>query len=240
MVEPGLIFLNVDAGELESEPDELYALAHAVSIACGGHAGDERSMERVLRACTQTKTRVGAHPAYEDRAGFGRRDLEVDPETLSRSVQAQCARLRAVARAVGVEIAHVKPHGALYHAANRDPRIARAVIAGAQTSLGAPLVIGPELGELRRAAEEAGLAFSREGFADRALRSDGSLVPRGEPGALITDPRLARAQAGRLARTGTLDTLCIHADSPGALEIARAVRSELDEIAKAPRPAHDQ
>lgn len=231
MVERGLIFLNVDAGELESEPDELYALAHAVSIACGGHAGDERSMERVLRACMSAKTQAGAHPSYEDRAGFGRRDLDLSPETLLRSVHAQCARLRTVARDVGAEIAHVKPHGALYHAANRDPQIARAVIAGVQSSLGAPLVIGPEVGELRRAAEAAGLAFAREGFADRALRSDGSLVPRSEPGALITNPHEARAQAGRLARSGTLDTLCVHGDSAGAVDIARAVRSELDEIA---------
>jgi UPF0271 protein len=230
MVERRSIFLNVDAGEHDSEPDELYALAHAVSIACGGHAGDERSMQRVLRACMRTSTRAGAHPSYEDRPGFGRRDLDVDPESLLRSVRAQCVRLVAVAREVGAEIAHLKPHGALYHAANRDPRIARAVIAGARASLGEPLVIGPPAGELRRAAEDAGLAFAREGFADRALRSDGSLVPRGEAGALVSDPKDARAQAGRLARSGTVDTLCIHGDTASALEIARAVRRELDDL----------
>lgn len=223
-------FLNVDAGEDEAEPEELYALAHAVSIACGGHAGDERSMERVLRACARSGTRAGAHPAYEDRDGFGRRELAVEPETLARSVRAQCARLRAIARGCGVELVHVKPHGALYHAANRDPEIARAVLAGAQAALGSPLVVGPPEGELRRAAESAGLPFAREGFADRAIRSDGSLVPRGEPGAVITEVEVARAQASRLARSGAFDTLCVHGDSPGALAIARAVRGELDAL----------
>jgi UPF0271 protein len=235
MVETRTPFLNVDAGEHDTEPAELYALAHAVSIACGGHAGDERSMERVLLACAKAGTRAGAHPSYEDREGFGRREIDLDPEALARSVRGQCARLRAVARASGMELSHVKPHGALYHAANRDPQIARAVLAGARAALGSPLVVGPPEGELRLGAEGAGLAFAREGFADRAMRSDGSLVPRGEPGAVITDVREARAQARRLAQTGALDTLCVHGDSPGALAIARAVRQELDDLALARR-----
>ena len=233
MVENRAPFLNVDAGEHDTEPAELYALAHAVSVACGGHAGDESSMEQVLLSCAKAGTRAGAHPSYEDREGFGRRELDLEPEALARSVRGQCARLRAVARACGVELSHVKPHGALYHAANRDPRIALAVLAGARAALGSPLVVGPPEGELRRGAEAAGLAFAREGFADRAMRSDGSLVPRGEPGAVITDVGEARAQARRLAQTGMLDTLCVHGDSPGALAIARAVREELDGLARA-------
>jgi UPF0271 protein len=225
------VFLNVDAGELDDEPDELYAVAHAVSVACGGHAGDERSMERVLRACKTARTRAGAHPSYEDRAGFGRRAIEVSPEALEASVRAQCARLADVARGCGVAIAHVKAHGALYHAANREPAVARAVVAGARAALGSPVVLGPPEGETRRAAEEAGLAFAREGFADRAMRADGSLVPRGEAGAMVTDVGAARAQAARLAASGAYDTLCVHGDSPGALAIARAVRAELDALA---------
>jgi UPF0271 protein len=184
----------------------------------------------VLRACMKAGTRAGAHPSYDDREGFGRREIAVEPEVLARSVRAQCAKLRAIGRACGVEIAHLKPHGALYHAANRDPEIARAVVAAARESLGFPLVVGPPSGELRRAAESAGLAFAREGFADRAMRSDGSLVPRGEPGAVITEVEVARAQARRLAEGGTVDTLCVHGDSPGALDLARAVRQELDAL----------
>ncbi len=181
-------FLNVDAGELDDEPAELYALAHAVSIACGGHAGDARSMERVLRACAAARTRAGAHPSYEDREGFGRRDRVIAPDVLRASLERQCGALAAIARACGVTLSHVKPHGALYHAANRDPDVARAVVGAAVAALGAPLVVGPPEGELRRAAAAAGLAFAREGFADRALREDGSLVPRGEPGALLAEP----------------------------------------------------
>jgi UPF0271 protein len=224
------LLLNIDAGESDDEPDELYALAHAVNIACGGHAGDERSMERVLRACTEHGTMAGAHPSYEDREGFGRRDLVVDAAVLEESVRAQCERLASVARACGVALSHVKAHGALYHAANRDPGLARAVLAGARAALGSPLVLGPPDGELQRAAETAGLAYSREGFADRAMRADGSLVPRGEPGAVLDDAGAAREQARRLAISGAFDTLCVHGDSPGALAIARAVRAELDAL----------
>jgi 5-oxoprolinase (ATP-hydrolysing) subunit A len=223
-------FLNIDAGEDDAEPDELYVLAHAVSIACGGHAGDDRSMARVLSACARAGTRAGAHPSYEDREGFGRREIAIEPAALARSVRAQCERLATIARACGVTLSHVKAHGALYHAANRDLRLARAVVEGARGALGSPLVLGPPDGELRRAAEEAALSFAREGFADRAMRADGSLVPRGEPGAVIADPGAARAQARRLAASGAFDTLCVHGDTTGAIAIARAVRAELDAL----------
>jgi UPF0271 protein len=229
-------FLNIDAGEHDDEPDELYAVAHAVSIACGGHAGDAASMERVLRACGAHGTRAGGHPSYEDREGFGRRELDAPPDALSRALSTQLRALAAIAQRVGVSLAHVKPHGALYHAANRDPALAHAVVAAAREALGPVLVVGPPHGELRRAAEAAGLPFAREGFADRALRADGSLVPRGEPGAVLTRVEDARAQARSLAATGAFDTLCVHGDSPGALAIARAVRAELDAIGAAPVP----
>ncbi len=229
MLSAVLPFLNIDAGEHEDEPDELYGVAQAVSIACGGHAGDERSMERVLRACKAHGTRAGAHPSYEDREGFGRRELEVDARTILESVREQCARLARIAETCGANVAHVKAHGALYHAANRDPAIARAVVVGAREAIGDVAVVGPASGELQRAAEDAGLAFVREGFADRAMRADGSLVPRGEQGAVITDLDAVRAQTRALVKSGVYDTLCVHGDSPGALAIARAVREVLDE-----------
>lgn len=224
-------FLNIDAGELADEPEELYAVAQAVNIACGGHAGDASSMERVLAACAKFGTRAGAHPSYEDREGFGRRELEVDAETIARGVRSQCIALAAIARKVGALVTHVKPHGALYHAANRDDALARAVVAGAMAALGSPIVMGPPQGELALAAKRAGLKFAREGFADRAMRPDGSLVPRGEPGAVLHDPNAVRAQAQALVTAGTFDTLCVHGDSPGALASAREVRAVLDAIA---------
>ncbi|HEY2515862.1 MAG TPA: LamB/YcsF family protein [Polyangiaceae bacterium] len=224
-------FLNIDAGELEGEPEDLYAVAQAVNIACGGHAGDAISMERVLAACAKFGTRAGAHPSYEDREGFGRRDLEVDAETLARSVRSQCIALAAIARKVGILVTHVKPHGALYHAANRDGGLAQAVVAGAMAALGSPMVVGPPQGELAQAARRAGLKFAREGFADRAMRPDGSLVPRSEPGAVLHDATAVRVQAQALVAAGAFDTLCVHGDSPGALASAREVRAVLDALA---------
>ncbi len=220
-------FLNIDAGELDDEPKELYALAHAVSVACGGHAGDAASMDRVVRACVASGTRVGAHPSYEDRAGFGRTEPRVAPEVVARFVRAQCAALAEVAARHAAKVTHVKAHGALYHAANREDAIARAVVAGAREALGDVVILGPPEGALRRAAQSARLAFAREGFADRAMRPDGSLVPRGEPGALLGDPQKARAQAASLAASGAFDTIGVHGDSPNALAIARAVRAVL-------------
>jgi UPF0271 protein len=219
-------FFNIDAGELPDEPDELIALAHVVNVACGGHAGDRASMEHTLALCKQLGTEAGAHPSFPDREGFGRKIVAVAPDALRASVAAQCHALASVARALDVPLQFVKPHGALYHAANRDRALAEATLRGAVEALGDALtVLGPPSGALRDVATELGLAFAREGFADRAMRADGSLVPRGEPGAMIDQPAEAAAQAKALA--STVDTICVHGDTPGALAIARAVRRAL-------------
>lgn len=220
--------LNVDGGELDTEPLELYALADVVHVACGGHAGDDASMDRVTRACARSGTSVGAHPSYEDREGFGRRAQAVAPDTLATSIAAQCTRLHAIAARAGVALVSVKPHGALYHAANADEATARACVDGAVRALGSTIaVVGPAGGALERATVAAGVCFQREAFADRGIREDGSLVPRGEPGALVVDPTVAAARARELAARGDVDTLCIHGDTDGALAIARAVREAL-------------
>jgi UPF0271 protein len=212
------VLLNLDGGEHEDEPEELWRLADIICIACGGHAGDDASMKRVAAVARA----VGAHPSYPDRAGFGRTSMAIAPADLEATIREQCARLAAVAR-----VSYVKPHGALYHDAAKDPVLAAAVIAGVRAALGdAVTVIGPPRGALRDAALAAGLGYLREGFADRATRPDGSLVPRGDPGALITDPARAAARTRELAADH--DTVCIHADTPGALVIGRAVRSALD------------
>jgi UPF0271 protein len=220
--------LNVDGGELEDEPLELYALADVIHVACGGHAGDEASMERVTRACAAVGTRVGAHPSYEDREGFGRRAQIVAPDVLASSIASQCARLLAVAKRAGVALASMKPHGALYHTAHADDAAAGACVEGAVRALGTSIsIVGPAGGALERAARTAGVTFEREAFADRGVRADGMLVPRGEPGALVLDPVVAAARAVELAGRGDVDTLCIHGDTPGAVAIARAVRTVL-------------
>ncbi|WP_236604310.1 5-oxoprolinase subunit PxpA [Sandaracinus amylolyticus] len=223
--------LNVDAGEMESEPEALWALAHALNVACGGHAGDARSMERVLRACREHHVRAGAHPAYPDREGFGRRRVALAIEALETSIAAQCRALRMVAERVGIAIEHAKLHGALYHDAANDPSIAEACVRAIRGELGPVAILGPKDSALERAARAAGCRYEREGFADRGTRPDGSLIPRGQPGALIEDPARAAAQARVLATSGEVDTICVHGDTPGALAIARAVRETLDALA---------
>lgn len=225
-------WLNIDAGELPEEDAELYRLAHGVSIACGGHAGDLTSMGRALDLCRLHGCRAGAHPSYPDREGFGRREMHMPVEELGRAVLVQCASLRQLADARGMRISHMKPHGALYHAANRDPALARVIVEAASSALAPAItIVGPASGALADAARAAGLGYAREGFADRGTREDGTLIPRGEPGALILEPALAASTAASLARGGYVDTLCVHGDSKGALAIARAVRAELDAVA---------
>jgi UPF0271 protein len=219
------VWLNIDAGETALETAELWSLAQGLSIACGGHAGDEGSMDRVLSSCARTGARAGAHPSYEDREGFGRRALAMDPGELRASIARQCARLRARADRIGVRVSYVKPHGALYHAAQSDRQVADAVVLGAKESLG-PVAIVAQGGRLREATEAAGLAFLVEAFADRGVLPDGTtLIPRGEPGALVTDPLVAASNARRLMTS--VDTICVHGDTPGAIAIARAVREVL-------------
>jgi UPF0271 protein len=221
--------LNVDGGELDAEPAELYALADIVHIACGGHAGDEASMARVMAACTSSGTRIGAHPSYVDREGFGRRALDVAPDLLVEQIAEQCSLLLRTAKGQCI-ITSAKPHGALYHAAHADPAIARAVVDGIARALGPRVaIVGLAGGALEHAAKSAGHEYLREAFADRGVRADGSLVPRGEPGALLEDPKAAADRARSLSKSGAVDTLCIHADTPSALEIARAVRKALDD-----------
>lgn len=192
-------------------------------------------MRRVIEVCAARGIEVGAHPSYVDREHFGRRSIVVAPDVLATQIFEQCAALAAIAREHAIRVTFVKPHGALYHDAARSPALAAAVVDGALRALGDVAILGPSwpvasapggaaatensLAALARAHK---LAYWREGFADRGLRLDGSLVPRGEPGALISDPAVAVAQARSLA--AQVDAICIHGDSPNALAIARALQ----------------
>ncbi len=222
-----MVTLNIDLGELADEAEELYRLATVVNVACGGHAGDAASMARAVALARASGAEIAAHPSYPDRAGFGRTTMGIDPAVLADAIAAQCAALQAIASG-GVRA--VKLHGALYHDAARDPVIAAAVMEGAARGLGIDDVvwIGPARGEVSSRASAAGLTYVREGFADRGTLPDGSLVPRGQPGALVADPERAAEQALSLARSGRVDTLCVHSDTPNAVAIARAVRSALE------------
>ncbi len=227
-----MVLLNLDAGEHDDEPEELWALCDVLSVACGGHAGDERSMTRVVEFCAgRDRPRIGAHPSYPDRANFGRQSMAMTHEELTASIAQQCAALAEIASAHGQRVGWVKPHGALYHDAIKNLSVAGAVAFGALQVFprGAISVIGPPQGLLIECAQRFNGGYLREGFADRATRPDGTLVPRSEPNALITDPQLAAARARELVASGTVETICVHSDTPGAIDIARAVRAVLDE-----------
>ncbi len=160
--------------------------------------------------------------------------MDLVGEALAASIAEQCHALVSCARAENdASLAFVKLHGALYHAANRDPDVARAALRGAIEALGWEItVIAPPAGATGEIARELGLKFAREGFADRATRADGSLVPRGEPGAMIDDPAHAVERATALAKSGTVDTICVHGDGKNAVAVARAVRTALDALAR--------
>ena len=219
------MLLNLDAGEHDSEPEALWALADVLAVACGGHAGDERSMAKLANFCVSHKIGLGAHPSYPDRANFGRVSLQIAPKDLMFAIEQQCMALELAASQAGATIGWVKPHGALYHDASRDRALADAFLLGVRAVFGTNVaIIGPPSGPLRDAAL-ADFHYLREGFADRGTNPDGSLIPRGQPGALITDPALAVDRARELV--GRVDTICIHADTPQALDIAQAVRKAI-------------
>ena len=221
-----MALMNLDAGEHPDEPEELWALFDVLNIACGGHAGDAASMDRVIAWCVASGCAIGAHPSYPDRPGFGRRTLAIELAALAATVRSQCAELAAIARRHARTVEYVKPHGALYHDAAARDDLASAVVGAAVDALGDGIVvIGPPAGALREAARARGLRYASEGFADRRMRENGSLVPRTEPGALLTEPTEAAAQARALA--ARVDTICVHADTPGALAIAGAVHKAL-------------
>lgn len=219
--------LNLDAGELDDEPEDLTPLAHLLNLACGAHAGDHALATRALRRAKRLGVAVGAHPSFPDRDGFGRRDLHLTEAALRETLAAQLTWLRDLAHDEGLGLSHVKPHGALYHAATARPDIAECLCDVTADTLGAVTLVGIAGGALHREAQRRGWHFLREGFADRGYTAEGGLIPRGAPGDVLTDLDAVRAQVRWLAREGNVDTVCVHGDGAHALPIARAVREAL-------------
>ncbi|QLD12172.1 5-oxoprolinase subunit PxpA [Microbacterium oleivorans] len=236
--------LNADLGETvdgvpTADDTAMFAVVSSASIACGGHAGDDRSMRDAVAGAAAAGVAVGAHPSYLDRPGFGRVAMSVAPRELRRQIGHQLAALDAA----GADIRYVKPHGALYHAASSDPETARAVaeaVADLSAVTGRAVPVLGLGGAIVDAAAAVGLPFRQEAFLDRGYRADGTLVPRGAPGALLADPSEVADRALRLAVDARVVavtgetipseavSLCLHGDSPGAVAMARAVRSALD------------
>jgi UPF0271 protein len=241
------IDLNVDAGEAASPKDELVELAlvslvSSVNIACGAHAGDLSSMRRLVAVAQAQGLNVGAHPGYPDPASRGRLPMTLPLETVRRLVRDQVAALASLAEERGLRLTHVKPHGALYNQAATDRPLAAAVARGIHDVDPSFRLVGLWGSCLVEEGRAIGLTAWGESFVDRAYRPDGTLVPRSEPGALITDPNLAVTQALTMLLTGFVraadgvsrvamqpDTLCVHADTPGVVEIVRRLHRALAE-----------
>jgi UPF0271 protein len=223
------IDLNADLGEGGTEDEALLGLVSSANIACGGHAGDEATMRRSIKLAVASGVAIGAHPGYEDPEHFGRRAMTLPLEKVTDLVHRQVGKLATLAAEQGVKLHHVKPHGALYNQAGRDPLLAAAVVQGiAQVS--PQLILYAQPGsELDKAGRIAGLTICPEGFADRRYRDDGSLMPRGEPGAVIKEVDAAVAQALEIISTGRVDTVCVHGDGVTAVSILKDLRSKLGE-----------
>lgn len=251
----GVIDLNADLGEGDGpwrlEPaadDALLELVTSANVAAGYHGGDAATMLATCAAALARGVAVGAHPSYDDRAGFGRRRVDVAPDVLRAQVAYQVGALVAVAHAVGARVTHVKPHGALYHAVVHDDAHARAVVEAVHGVDPALAVLGLPGSRVLALAQAAGLPTVVEAFVDRGYAADGTLVPRGAPGALVTDPALAASRAVAMAVDGTVTavdggivrlaprSLCVHSDTPGAVAIATAVRAALREAGVDVRP----
>jgi UPF0271 protein len=224
--------LNSDLGESFGQwslgdDAAMFSLVTSANIACGFHAGDPLTMLRSCRLAADLGTSLGAHVSYRDLAGFGRREMEIAASELHGDVLYQLSALAGLAASVGARVGYVKPHGALYNRIVRDEAQAGAVAAAVRDFGGALPMVGLPGSAIERAAAVYGLPFVREGFPDRAYTAEGTLVPRSAPGAVITDPAEVAARALTLARSGTVDSLCVHGDTPGAVAIAVAVRAAL-------------
>ena len=220
------IDLNADVGEgLPAEQERgLLEMVTSASIACGFHAGDLDTMRKTLAACGELGIRAGAHPSYPDRENFGRVSMSMRPDSLVDCIGEQVSMLQEAALEMGMRIRYLKPHGALYNDAAVDESVARS-IATAAGLLGLPMMLLASAATLPRLPGDVPPVIA-EGFLDRGYREDGTLVPRSESGALITEPAAAAEQAVRLAPS--VDSLCVHSDSPAAARLARAARSALE------------
>jgi UPF0271 protein len=213
--------LNCDMGELPDAALEAALMPHITwaNVACGGHAGDAASMRRTVEMARRYGVAVGAHPSYPDRANFGRVEMALSAEQIALTVYEQIEALAAIAG----DVAHVKPHGALYNVAAKNPDVARAIGAGA-ARFGQDLTLVGLAGSVMLDVWcDMGFRVAAEGFADRRYEPDGSLRPRKFADALITAPDEAAAEALRLAREGHVRTICVHSDTPRAVEIMAAV-----------------
>ncbi|MFE2605225.1 LamB/YcsF family protein [Streptomyces mirabilis] len=239
------IDLNADLGEgfgrwRLTDDEQLLSVVTSANVACGFHAGDAATMRRVCELAAERGVRIGAQVSYRDLAGFGRRAMDVPPDELAAEVAYQIGALEVFARAAGACVSYVKPHGALYNRVVHDEEQAAAVVEGVLLADAALPVLGLPSSRLLKLAERAGLPTATEAFADRAYTEQGTLVPRTQADAVITDAEAVVERSLSLARFGMVTShsgtripvrarsLCLHGDTPGAVDLARRVRARLE------------
>ncbi len=232
--------INADLGEGAGHDAELFELISSANIATGFHAGDSDTMHAAVCAAKEHGVAVGAHPSFFDRENFGRKELNVADQEVLDAVAYQLGIFQAIASALDTRPNHVKPHGALYNMAVRDAKLADAIARAIESVDPTLILFAPDKSELARAGEAHGLQIAREIFADRNYLNDGWLVPRTRPGALLHDPKEAAQRVLRMLREGKVrsvegrdvnvrgETICVHGDTPGAVEFARELRTQLE------------
>ncbi|HBV99428.1 MAG: hypothetical protein JL50_13155 [Peptococcaceae bacterium BICA1-7] len=244
---PGGIDLNCDTGEAFSfqknyRPERLFESITSANIACGFHAGDPVQMIRTLRLCSESGVQAGAHPGLPDPLGFGRRRLDISPEELDSYLLYQLGALKYMAGSLGVQLKHVKLHGYLYNMTSSDQELSRRIIGLLERVDKNIILVAPCGSVMHRTALDLGARVAAEAFADRAYDRKGNIVPRSEPGAVITDPaevidRVVGIARGEIVSVdGSVlklkaDTVCLHGDTPGAVELAQGIRRALQESA---------
>jgi UPF0271 protein len=232
--------LNADVGEGDPEADRaLFQLVTSANVACGLHAGDAHTMRATVMLAINHGVAVGAHPGYDDRENFGRRPMQLAGADIKDLLLSQLGALDAIARSEGAILRHVKPHGALYNQAESDAALANAIVAAVRAFDPDLRLVGRAGSAMADAAAVVGHPFTPEAFADRRYRGDGSLSPRSQPGAVLTDPEEVARQVRSLVTRGEVlasdgsrvpvafETLCLHGDTPGSAVLAARIRQEL-------------
>lgn len=222
------IDLNCDLGEGTGNDEAIMLYITSANIACGFHAGDEQTMRETLRLAKRFDVNAGAHPSWNDRENFGRKEMDVSPEEAEKLVFEQIQILMAIAKEEGVTLTHVKPHGALYNQSAKEVELARAIAHAVKTISADLILVGLAGSRSLEAGRAMGIRVAAEGFPDRGYNADGSLMSRLLPGALIESPEDVARHAIELVKTGKMDTLCLHGDHPKAAVNAKMLREILE------------
>lgn len=238
------IDLNSDLGESFGayqigDDEAVLDSVTSTNVACGFHAGDPVVLLKTVDSAKKASVAVGAHPGHPDLMGFGRRTMSCSPEEVYAYTLYQIGAVQTACRSKGIRLQHVKPHGALYNQAAKDPALAKAIAEAVRDAGENIILLGLANSAYERAASETGVLFAAEAFADRAYEADGTLVSRKKEGAVIHDADLAAARVVRMATEGTVEaidgtviemkpqSICLHGDTPEAVEMARAVKKAL-------------